>query len=144
MQELPHSYSVNVTGQVDTNLTTSADGLPNIYVAPPLQFGGPGDQWSPEELLMAAVANCFVLSFKAIARASKVEWLSIDCESEGILEKSGRKMLFTKVITKAKLAISSGQNSEAAEKALKRAEETCLITNSMSAEASLKYEVIEH
>ena len=144
MKELPHSYSVTVTGESSTtNLVTSADNLASIQVAPPSQFGGPGDQWSPEELLIAAVANCFVLSFKAIAKASKVEWQSISCESEGTLAKVDRKILFTKVITKAKLSIPSGQSSVAAQRALKKAEETCFVTNSLTAEAELEYQIEE-
>lgn len=143
MKALPHTYSVSVTGHPDTNLTASANGLPDIQVAPPSQFDGPGDQWSPEDLLMAAVANCFVLSFKAIAKASKVEWLSINCESKGVLEKVDRKICFTRVVTRATLSVVPGQKVEAVERALKKAEEACFITNSMTADAELEYQILE-
>lgn len=143
MQQLPHTYAVTVNSEPNTNLTASAENLPNIQVAPPSQFGGPGDQWSPEDLLMAAVANCFVLSFKAIAKPSKVNWTSINCVSEGMLEKAGGKVVFTKVVTKVKLTLSPGQNAAAAERAITKAEEICLITNSLSSEAELEFQIIE-
>lgn len=143
MSDLPHQYAVSVVGAPDTNLTTSAAGLSDIQVAPPAQFGGPGDQWSPEDLLMAAVANCFVLSFKAIARASKVDWLDINCTSEGTLERQEKKVCFTRVKTLATLKIPAGQNLAAAERALEKAEAACLITNSMTAEVELECEVIQ-
>lgn len=33
--------------------------------APPVQFGGDGKEWSPEDLFVAAVADCYLFSFKA-------------------------------------------------------------------------------
>ncbi len=141
--DLPHKYSVSVSAAPETNLTASVDGLPSLQVAPPAQFGGPGDQWSPEDLLMAAVANCFVLSFKAIARASKVEWTAISCQSEGVLDKVDKKICFTKVNTNVSLTVAPGQNLAAAERALQKAETACLITNSMTAEVALEFEVHE-
>ena len=77
MQDLPHHYQVNASAEVDGNVVLKADDLPQIITAPPAEFGGPGDQWSPETLLVGAVANCFVLTFRAIARASKLDWSNL-------------------------------------------------------------------
>ena len=141
MQDLPHHYKVTAAGSPESNLSTTADNLPTIVTAAPAGFGGPGDQWSPEDLMIAAVANCTVLSFKAIARFSKLEWVSIECESEGLLEKIDRKMLFTKVTTKARLMVTSQEDVAKAEKLLIKAEESCLVSNSMTAETHLECEV---
>ena len=53
-------------GSVDV---TSA-GLPDLATAPPVEFEGPGDAWSPETLLCAALVDCFILTFRAVARAA--------------------------------------------------------------------------
>ena len=118
MKELPHNYSVTVEGTPEGLLSAANEHLPALKVAPPVEFDGPGDQWSPEELLMAALANCLVLSFRAIASASKFEWLSIDCEANGELDRVERKMLFTRVETRVKLRIPSAADREKAEKLL--------------------------
>lgn len=141
MQDLPHQYLVSVSGTPDANLQTTAANLPILTTAAPENFGGPGDQWSPEDLLIAAVANCTVLSFKAIARASKLEWVSIECASEGVLDKVERKMLFTEITTRVKLVIQSSDDKEKAEKLLFKAEEACLVSNSMTAETHLECEI---
>ncbi|MGB5324481.1 MAG: hypothetical protein WBN40_03520 [Pseudomonadales bacterium] len=60
MEPLPHSYRVTVHGEPGNVLVVRAQNLPELQVAPPLQFDGPGDRWSPEELLMAPIVNCFV------------------------------------------------------------------------------------
>ena len=142
MNDFPHLYRVKVEGKTKGNLTAHAERLPDIEVAPPIQFGGPGDQWSPEDLLMASIANCLVLSFRAIARASKLEWDSIECESVGELDKVERKAQFTSVISKVNLFIPANENKEKAERLLIKAEETCLISNSLSCESRIECEVI--
>jgi organic hydroperoxide reductase OsmC/OhrA len=40
----------------------TADGLPDLRSAPPLDFDGPGDAWRPEHLLLAAVETCFLFT----------------------------------------------------------------------------------
>ncbi|MBT8142683.1 MAG: OsmC family peroxiredoxin [Gammaproteobacteria bacterium] len=142
MQDFPHLYTVSVSTKPDSHVTVEADNLPSFEAAPPAAFGGPGNLWSPEDLLMAAAANCLVLSFKAIARASKLEWLSIECESRGTLDKVERKLLFTKVLSTVKLRIPQDGSVEKAEKLLHKAEAACLVTNSMSAEVELECEVV--
>ncbi|GAB3093744.1 OsmC family protein [Aestuariicella hydrocarbonica] len=142
MQQLPHQYKVKVEGQPEGSLATSAKALPVIQVAPPEEFGGPGDQWSPEELLMASLADCLVLSFKSIARASRLEWSAIECESDGKLEKVGSKVQFTDVLSTVRLTIPASASQEKAEKLLHKAEETCFISNSLACETRLACEIV--
>ena len=87
MQDFPHHYRVGATAEPDGDVSLTGDGLDAIASAPPAEFGGPGDRWSPETLLVAAVADCFILSFRVIARASKLPWISLKCEVEGTLER---------------------------------------------------------
>ena len=141
MKDLPHLYSAKSAGDATGILTSSSENLPNIDVAPPAQFGGPGDKWSPEDLLMASIANCLVLSFRAIARASRLEWDSIECVSEGVLDKVERKVQFTSVLSRVRLFIPTADSKEKAEKLLIKAEQTCLISNSMSCNSHIEYEI---
>lgn len=142
MNDLPHTYTVKSAGTVTSRLTTRAANLPDIAVAAPLQFGGPGDQWSPEDLLMASVANCLILSFKAIARASQLEWDAIECESIGTLDRVERKVQFTHIVSKMHLSIPKTESKEKAEKLLNKAEGVCLISNSISCACSVECEVV--
>ncbi len=141
MQAFPHHYTATVDAKVTGNLKISSHDLPVIESAPPVQFDGPGGLWSPEDLLVASVADCFVLSFKAVARASKIEWESISCESIGELDRVDGKTLFTKITNKLNLIIPEGDSIEKAEKILHKAEAVCLITNSLTAEVALICEV---
>ena len=86
MQDFPHHYRTSASARHDSNVDLTSPGLPNLPAAAPAEFGGPGDHWSPETLLAAAVASCFKLSFKAIARAAKFEWVSIRCDVVAVLD----------------------------------------------------------
>ena len=105
MEKLPHTYSARVHGTPGDSLHTEITHLPSMTLAPPQQFGGPGGQWSPEELLMASVASCLILSFRAIAKASRLDWLSIHCESEGSLENIENQVQFTRILSRVTLEI---------------------------------------
>lgn len=142
MKDLPHQYRVKSEGKSTGYLTARAENLPDIKVAPPIQFGGPGDEWSPEDLFMASISSCLVLSFRAIAGASKFDWDSIECESEGELDKVERKLQFTRVLSRVRLFIPKTESKEKAEKLLNKAEEACLVGNSISCESRIECEII--
>jgi len=141
MEQLPHTYIVNVISAPDTSLSVFSNDLPAIKVAAPKEFDGPGDQWSPEELLMASLSSCLILSFKAIARASKLEWNDLQCDSVGTLDKVDGKVLFTKINTKATLLVADSNVVEKAERLLRKAEATCFISHSLSSELHFECEV---
>jgi peroxiredoxin-like protein len=141
MQDLPHQYIVKADAQTAGNVTLSSTGSPDLPSAPPAEFGGPGDQWSPESLLVAAVADCFILSFRAIARASRFEWESLGCEVEGTLDRVDRVTQFTDFDVAATLKIPAGSDEDRARKLLEKAEHACLITNSLKAESHLEINI---
>lgn len=141
MQEFPHHYPVSARAGVDGNVELVAPGLEPIESAAPAEFGGPGDRWSPESLLVAAVADCFVLSFRAIARASRMDWISLKCDVVGELDKIDRAIQFTGFSIRASLEVPQGTREEKAQKLLEMAEKSCLITNSLQAEPHLETEI---
>ena len=142
MQDLPHHYHVSASAATTGNIMLKADDLPQLVTAPPAEFGGPGDQWSPETLLVGAVADCFILTFRAIARASKLEWTNLECSAEGVLERVERVTRFTAFTVNAKLTVPAGTDADKAQRLLEKAEEACLITRSLLAESHLEAEVI--
>lgn len=141
MTEFPHHYAVKVSGQQQGSVAVEAPNLPLINSAPPVQFGGPGDQWSPETLLMAAIADCLILTFRAIARASKLDWHELICDAEGTLDRVDGVTRFTQVVLHATLRVPAGVDVAKAQRLLDKAEQTCLVTNSLTAECRLEASV---
>jgi peroxiredoxin-like protein len=137
MHPFPHHYTVNAVVRPDGDVPLSAEGMRVIESAPPKEFDGPGNQWSPEGLLTASVADCFVLNFRAIAAASKFAWVNLEAQTRGTLDRVDGKMRFTRFDTHAKLSVPAGADVERAKKLLEKAEATCLISNSLSSERHL-------
>jgi organic hydroperoxide reductase OsmC/OhrA len=142
MHDFPHTYRVST--RVENRLgdvIVSSPGLPDLATAAPAEFDGPGNRWSPETLLTAAVCDCFVLGFRAIAAASKLEWQRLEVEVDGVLERVERRMLFTEMRLRARLTVPAGQEGKAP-RLLDKAEEACLVTNSLSAKVQYTGEVV--
>ena len=138
MQDLPHHYKVMAQAQLEGDVELSASQVESIRSAGPAEFGGPGDRWSPETLLVAAVADCFILTFRAIARGSKLPWVSLSCKAEGTLERVERVTQFTEFVVQASLVIPPDTDPVRAERLMEKAEKGCLITNSLTGNSRLE------
>lgn len=138
MHPFPHHYHATVKSEStgETSALTSP-GLVVQTVAPPLEFGGNGQEWSPETLLTGAIASCFVLGFRAIAAASKLGWNSVECSVDGTLDRVGNNMKFTAVALSVRLTVPDARNAERSARILEKAKENCLVTNSLSAAVHL-------
>lgn len=141
MQDLPHHYNVAASADAESLVVLSSNGLENIETAGPAEFGGPGDVWSPETLLVGAVANCFILSFRAIARASRFEWDALSCAVSGTLDKIDRVTQFTDFYLTVELAVPAGTDERKAHRLLEKAERSCLVTNSLTGDTHLDAKV---
>jgi uncharacterized OsmC-like protein len=137
MHPYPHVYAVSTLARSDGPVLLRADDLADIPSLPPEQFGGPGDHWSPETLLVAAVADCLVLTFRAIARASNLPWEALECECEGTLDRDGGVTRFTRFDIDARLILPPGGDEHKALRLLEKAKAVCLVTNSLNAESRL-------
>ena len=141
MQAYPHHYQVTACAEPEGEIVLSSDGLDALHTAPPLEFDGPGDRWSPETLLVGAIGDCLALTFRAVARAAKLPWISLSCEVLGTLERDKGASKFVSFALHARLAVPAGTDVEAAQRALHKAESACLISNSLSGRRELTVSV---
>jgi organic hydroperoxide reductase OsmC/OhrA len=142
MQPYPHTYVAAAAAGNAGSVTVTSPQLPRIETDAPPQFDGPRDKWSPETLLCASVADCFILTFRAIARAAKLEWLHLECRVEGVMERRERLLQFTCYTTFATLTVPNGTDAVKAREFLDRAEHSCLIANSLRGTRALDARVI--
>jgi len=132
MQAFPHHYTVAANGSGTGDVELKAGGLPTLRSAPPIQFDGPGDRWSPETLLVAAVGDCVILTFRAVARASGFAWTSLECDVTGTLDRIERTTRFVAFEVRARLRVPAGTDPDRARHLLEKAERGCLISNSLN------------
>jgi organic hydroperoxide reductase OsmC/OhrA len=142
MHPYPHTYVASAIAENTGMVGVTSPHLPNLETAPPPEFDGPGGVWSPETLLCASIADCFILTFRAVSRAVRFEWLHLECRVEGVLERVDRSSQFTRYTTFARLTVSAGTDLGKARELLERAEHGCLIANSLHGSRSLDAQVV--
>jgi organic hydroperoxide reductase OsmC/OhrA len=129
----PHYYSLSIDWTEDRKGLIHSDELnDSLEVAAPPPFpGGVPRIWSPEHLLTASVLSCFMTTFLAIAEKSRLPFQSFTCAASGKLEQIDGRYLMTEVMLKPVLLIPAESDKEKAGRILHKAEEVCLITNSI-------------
>jgi peroxiredoxin-like protein len=137
-----HRYYTTAKWTEGRKGVVSAEGItePIRFSAPP-EFMGEAGTWTPEHFLTAAVAACFVTTFRAIAEFSKFEYLSLEAKVEAVVEKGEGGYSFTQLIVRPTLEIRHDSDRDRALRLLEKAERACLVSRSLKSEIKLRPEV---
>lgn len=114
-------------------------GKPSVEVATPPEFKGTNpDVWSPEDLLVAAAASCFTVTFLAVAerRGLTVHDVAVDGVGRMGLGEDGR-LGFRGIDLSARIVADPGEEEALAE-AARRAEQGCFVSEALSVEIRLE------
>lgn len=142
MKPSPHVYEVALSGIPKGYATLAVEGVPALRSAPPTDFDGPGDAWSPEHLLLASVETCFMFTFEAVAQASKFSFLSLELSARGTVDRKDGSTRFTDIVLKARLTVPKGTDLERARRMLEKGKSACLVTASLSVPVCLESEIV--
>ena len=107
MKPLPHHYDVHLSGNSSVYAVASNGSLPALRTAPPVQYGGPGDAWTPEHLLLAAVQTCFLFTLRAMARAARIEVVHVDVAASGTVDRRDGITQFTEIVDRKSTRLNS-------------------------------------
>jgi len=143
---MPMQYRYHANAQFhqhDRSFVSFEQGVPRlIHFSASPEFGGEPGVWTPEHFLLAAVASCFIETFKAVARASKLEFQGIEAGVEGVTEKETGGLRFTKITIRPALIIYDDAAQELALRILSKAERNCLVTRSLSSSIEVEAKVL--
>ena len=105
------------------------DGGDTVTVSAAPVYRGDGKHADPEDMLVAALSSCHMLSFLAIAAKKKIILDSYEDDAVGFLENDGKKFWIAKVILRPRVV----SNADAATLAEIHhlAHEACFIANSV-------------
>ena len=88
--------------------------------------------------LVAAIADCFILTFRGVSRAAYLEWNSLDVHVEDTLERLDGVTRVTRYLTRAALTLKPPADGGKARELLERAEKVCLVANSLHGDRALE------
>ena len=143
MKPLPHRYDVQLKAGPTGYAHLDCAGRRTLASAPPVEFGGPGDAWSPEHLLLASVQACFLFTFRAVAQASQLEFINANIHVEGIVDRQGGVTRFTDIVIRPRLTFPHGVDRAKVAAVVAKTETRCLISATLAIPVRVEPEVVE-
>jgi organic hydroperoxide reductase OsmC/OhrA len=165
MESYKYETTANWIGARKGIVHHSSISPPVAFSAPP-EFQAEAGIWTPEHMLVAAVASCFITTFRAIANISKFEAPALEVTVEGFVEKAehstqrlgevppisqgaegiARKQdhgySFTRVFVRPRLTAAKESDRDRGLRLLEKAERSCLVSRSLRNEIVLEPEVV--
>ncbi len=95
-------------------------------------FHGDAERWNPEDMLVASLAQCHMLSYLHMAVRDGVVVTAYTDEAMGTMVQQGLGGYFTEVVLRPVVTVADASMVEAAFAAHKGAYENCFIANSVN------------
>src|SRR3954454_7714699 len=109
------------------------DGKPDLQLTADPAFRGDASKHNPEDLLIAAISSCHMLSYLALCAKYGISVLSYEDDASGTMQEDGKGGgRFVEVMLRPRVTIANGEQLERAMKLHDRAHELCFIANSCS------------
>ena len=140
---MDHGYAVRVEWQGNLGPGTSgyreygrdllitAEGNAPIEGSADTPFRGTAERWNPEELLLAALAQCHMLSYLHVAVKNGIVVTAYEDDAVGTMRQVGEGGRFTSVTLRPVVTISAG-DPETAQRIHAEAGELCFIASSVN------------
>lgn len=131
--EQAHKFRVVAWWSSGRTGIAKADSAPNaIHFTAPVSFGGIDGRWTPEDLLLGAVASCFTTTFRAIADHAKFEYVDLQMEVTGTVVRSDPGYGFAGILIRANLTVARPENQQQGVKLLQIAEARCVVARALA------------
>lgn len=129
------SRGVGTTGyrDYDRAVTISVAGKPDLLASADKPFRGDPARWNPEDLLLAALSECHLLSYLHACVQAGVQVLAYEDDATGVMVEDGRGAgAFRDVTLHPRVTVAEESMIEAARLAHAQAREWCFIANSVN------------
>ena len=101
-------------------------------------YKGDGKSPDPEELLVAALSSCHMLSFLAICAKKRIAVESYRDDAVGFLENDGGRLWITRVTLRPRVRFAQDQTPEMLADLHHKAHEACFIANSVKTHVTVE------
>jgi len=120
----------------------SSSEKPDLEIATPPEFKGHKGYWSPEDLFIAAVNSCIMTTFLYYAQKNNLKILDYRSNAQGIVEMQEGKLIFTGIAVNPEVVIGFEEDYNKVKEFIEKAENSCLISNSVKSKISVKADII--
>jgi organic hydroperoxide reductase OsmC/OhrA len=117
----------------ERNGIAQSDSAPNtIHFTSPPALGGMNGRWTPQDLLLSAIASSFTTTFRTLAEKSRFEHTDLQVEVQGVLNQTATGYSLPAVHIRAHLTIPDEEDHGRAIKLLHMARSSCVVSRSLS------------
>jgi organic hydroperoxide reductase OsmC/OhrA len=135
-------WQASAEGPAAGNHRIEFAGRPALEVSGAPQYRGDGSKLNPEELLVASLASCQLLTYLALAPRAGITVLGYEDAPVGTLAMVDKKMRMAEILLRPRITIAAGGDVDAARALVARAHEQCFIGNSLSCAVRLAPEIV--
>lgn len=115
------------------DVTIEIDGKPELLASADKPFRGDASRWNPEDMLLAALSECHLLSYLYACVKAGVVVESYRDAATGIMREDGAGGgAFVEVTLRPQVVVAEESMIAAAERAHEQAHEWCYIANSVN------------
>jgi len=114
-----------------------SSGKPEVEVSSPPEFKGEAGIWTPEDMFVASVNVCTLMTFAAFAENKGLAVAAYESDAEGVLEFQEGSYRFTEIILHPHIVVKSQDDVDKAREIIESAHRKCLITNSITAQVKV-------
>jgi organic hydroperoxide reductase OsmC/OhrA len=117
---------------------TSAEDVPQaIEFSSPPEFEGESEMWTPQHFFMAAIASCYVSTFRSLADTKKFDSVSLDVTTEGTLTRTENGYRFSKIVIHPILSVATDEQIEPGRILLEKSLTACPTASSVNCPVTL-------
>jgi len=142
MTERQEEHRVRVEWTGNKSGLVHVEGRAEIETGIPPDSGDGVQNYTPEELFVAAGTVCFMNSFVYFTKKMHIDFKAFEAESIGYLEQVDRSFEVTRIHTRTKLTISSEDQAKKFERALELGAKYCFVANSMKCPTTHEHEIL--
>jgi organic hydroperoxide reductase OsmC/OhrA len=135
-------FEVDVSALPRKRVRLVSNGKSPLEAATPPEFrGGTPGMWTPEDLLVASVASCYVLTLDSVAKQRGVELRNVDVRGVGhVTRRAEGRIGFVVIELAVDISVDSGMEHDA-ERAARSAKQACLVAHALEIPVELELRV---
>jgi organic hydroperoxide reductase OsmC/OhrA/acyl carrier protein len=124
------------------NHTVVFAGRPPLVLSAPVEYHGDATRLSPEELFVASVASCQLLTYLALMGRAGIAIARYEDHPVGILAMADRQMRMTEVQLRPRITLAPGADATKARTLVDAAHDACFVANSVTARVCIEPQIV--
>ncbi|SIT78266.1 OsmC family protein [Microbacterium sp. RU33B] len=117
----------------DRSVEIAVEGKPTLLASSDKPFRGDPTRWNPEDLLLASLSECHLLSYLHACVTAGVVVVAYRDDASGVMVEDGRGGgAFREVVLRPRVTVADASMTDAATAAHAQAREWCFIANSVN------------